>query len=258
MQATYPSRIRMVWAQIRHQNSMFWRNPISAFFTLVLPAMFLVLFGALFGDQEIRGVPFPQFFTPAIATFAAVSATFTNLAIGTALARDQGILKRVRGTPLPRWSYMAGRIGSGVWLATISVVVMFLIGWLFYDIEVLWNNIHIAALTFVVGIGTFSALGLAIAGLVRNGDAVPAVAQAIILPMAFVSDIFIVPEDPPAWLDTTGDLFPLKHFATLFGDAFNPLRTEPVLGWGHIAVMLVWGLASLLVAIRFFSWEPSR
>jgi len=247
-----------LWRQMRYQNRMFWRTPVAAFFTVAFPIMFLVLFSVLFGEGEVNGVPFSQFFTPAIATFAAVSATFTNLAIGTALSRDLGILKRVRGTPLPPWIYMAGRIASGVWIATLSVVLTFFLGWLLYDVKIPWGNVPAALLGFVVGIATFSALGLAIAAIVKNGDAVPAVAQAIILPMAFISDIFIVSENPPAWLTTAGNIFPLKHFANLMVDAFNPFRTDPVLGWHHIAVMLVWGVASLLIASRFFSWEPSK
>jgi ABC-2 type transport system permease protein len=237
---------------------MFWRTPVAAFFTVAFPVMFLVLFNLLFGDAQVNGVPFAQFFTPAIATFAAVSATFTNLAIGTALSRDAGILKRFRGTPLPPWIYMAGRIGSGVWLATISVILMFALGWLLYDVQILWENVAVALFAFIVGITTFSAMGLAVAGIVKNGDSVPAVAQAIILPMAFVSDIFLVPDNPPVWLDTLGNIFPMKHFGSLMVDAFNPFLTDPVLGWEHVAAMGVWAAVSLVIATRYFSWEPSK
>lgn len=248
----------LLWRQIRHQNAMFWRTPVAAFFTLALPLMFLLLFNVLFGGEEVNGTPFAQFFTPAIATFSAVSATFTNLAIGTALSRDLGILKRVRGTPLPPWIYMGGRIGSGVWIASISVVIMFLLGWLIYDVQILWENIAVMVLVFVVGMATFSALGLAVAAVVKSGEAVPAVAQAIILPMAFISGIFFDMTNSPAWLELVGNVFPLKHFATLFVDSFNPFLTEPILGWDHIGVMIAWGIASLIVAVRFFGWEPNK
>jgi ABC-2 type transport system permease protein len=246
----------LLWHQVRYQNAMFWRTPVAAFFTLLFPIMFLVLFNLLFGDAEVNGEPFSQFFTPAITVFAAVSATFTNLAIGTAMSRDQGILKRVRGTPLKPWLYLAGRIGSGLWIALISVVVMFFLAWLLYDFEIVWDRLHEAILVFVVGIATFSAMGLAIAAVVKNGDSVPAVANAIILPMAFVSDIFIQTEDGPAWLERVGDFFPLKPFVHLFGDAFNPFHTGTVFGWDQLAVMVAWGAASLFIAVRNFSWEP--
>ena len=120
-----------------------------------------------------------------MAVFAAVSATFTNISIGTALARDQGILKRVRGTPLPPWIYMGGRIGSGVWIALISVVMMFVVGWVFFGFHMLWDDFGLAVLVFVVGMATFSALGLSVCAVVKNGDSVPAVAQRRVLADGF-------------------------------------------------------------------------
>ena len=247
---------REVWHQIRHQNSMFWRTPVAAFFTILLPIMFLVLFNLLFGGEDLSGVPFAQFFTPSIAVFAAVSATFTNLAIGTAMSRDDGVLKRIRGTPLRPWIYMAGRIGSAVYIAAVSIALMFLIGWALYDFEIVWGRLHEAAIVFAVGISTFSALGLAVSGFVRSSESVPAVANAIILPMAFVSDVFIQIDDGPAWLETVGDILPMKHFAALFSDAFNPFVDGSVLGWGRLAVMLAWGVVALILTLRFFTWDP--
>ena len=248
----------LLWRQIRYQNSSFWRTPVAAFFTLALPVMFLLLFSLFFGEEDVAGVPFSQFFTPAIAVFAAVSATFTNLAIGTSLSRDQGILKRVRGTPLPPWIYMAGRIGSGVWVATISIALMFTLGWALYDFQIIWSNLAVALLVFVVGMATFSALGLAVCAVVKNGESVPAVAQAVILPMAFISDIFIQTDGAPDWLTTLGDVFPLKHFVSLFSDAFNPFFEGSVLGWPNLAVMAAWLLFGLTITTRFFTWDPRR
>jgi len=248
--------MRHLWRQIRYQNTMFWRTPVAAFFTILLPIMFLVLFNLLFGNADIGRVPFSQFFTPAIAVFAAISASFTNLAINTAMNRDQGILKRIRGTPLPPWIYLAGRIGSAVIIAAISILLMFFLGWLLYDFQIVWSRLHEAVLVFLVGLAAFSALGLAVSAVVKNSDAVPAVANAVILPMAFVSDVFIQTDEAPDWLQTIGDILPMKHFVSLFGDAFNPFVEGSVLGWGSLAVMVAWGAAALVVTVRFFSWDP--
>lgn len=255
------SRIRtdlsLLWLQARSQNRTFWRTPVAAFFTLALPVFFLVLFSVIFGSDEVaEGYRFSQFFAPAMAVFSAVSATFTSLSIGTALARDQGILKRVRGTPLPPWIYMAGRIGSGVWIALISVVVMFIIGWAFFGFIMLWGGLLVAVLVFGLGIATFSALGLAVCALVKNGDAVPAVANAFFLPMAFISGIFIPLEDAPRWLVILGDIFPLKHFAAPFGAAFDPFHTGQILGWENLAILGAWLALGLVITTRFFSWDP--
>lgn len=248
--------LALVWLQTRSTNRLFWRTPVAAFFTLALPVIFLVLFSVIFGGDGIGGgYSFSQFFAPSMAVFAAVSSTFSNLVIKTAYARELGILKRVQGTPLPPWIYMAGTILSGVWIAVLSVVLMFAIGWAFFGFRMIWDDIGLAVLVFVIGIATFSALGLAVCALIRNADAAPAVANGVFLPMTFISGIFIPLDDAPRWLVILGDIFPLKHFAAPFGDAFNPLHTGRVLGWENLAIMGVWLVAGAVTVIRFFSWD---
>ena len=249
--------LSLVRLQIRSTNRMFWRTPIAAFFTLALPVIFLVLFSVIFGGDDIGGgYSFSQFFAPSMAVFAAVSSTFTNLVVRIAYAREQGILKRVCGTPLPPWIYMAGILGSGVWIALLSVVLMFVIGWAFFGFRMIWDDIGLVLLVFVVGIATFSSLGLAICSIIRNADAAPAVANGVFLPMAFISGIFIPLDDAPQWLRILGDVFPLKHFAGPFGDAFNPLHTGQILGWEDLAIMGAWLVVGAVIVTRFFSWNP--
>lgn len=249
--------LSLVRVQIRSTNRLFWRTPIAAFFTLALPVIFLVLFSVIFGGEGIGGgYSFSQFFAPSMAVFAAVSSTFTNLAVRTAYAREEGVLKRVRGTPLPPWIYMAGTVGSCVWMAFLSVVIMFVIGWAFFGFRMIWDDIGLALLVFAVGIATFSALGLAVCSIIKNADAAPAVANGVFLPMAFISGIFIQLDDAPRWLVILGDVFPLKHFAGPFGDAFNPLHTGQVLGWENLVIMSAWLVFGGIVVTRFFSWDP--
>jgi ABC-2 type transport system permease protein len=256
----------LVWQQIRYQNKIFWRSPISAFFTIVLPLMFLIVFVTLFGSEEIggSGLTTAQFYAPALAVFGAVSATYTNLGIGTAISRDEGILKRVRGTPLPPSIYMAGRVGSAIWVALIAVVLMMGVGVVVYGVNIYAVSLPAALVTFVMGVSCFAALGLLLAALAPSGEASPAIANATLLPLAFISDIFIAPpENRPAWLATLGDIFPLKHFAVAFSDAFHP-RTVAVAGdswldhfhWGDLGVMALWLVGGVILAVRFFTWEP--
>ena len=149
-----------------------------------------------------------------------MSATYTNLAISTAIARDEGILKRVRGTPLPPWCYIAGRVGSAVYMAVISVVIMLLAGVVFYGLQIYGAAVPALVITFLVGVATFATLGLLIAGLSPSSDATPAITNATLLPLAFFSDIFIVTnEATPGWIVRVADIFPLRHFATAFVDA---------------------------------------
>lgn len=251
----------LAWRQIRYQNRLFWRTPVAAFFTLVFPLMFLLLFSVIFGTEEIeitgRGsFSVAQFYAPALAVFAAASATYTNIGIGTAIARDEGILKRFRGTPLPSWQYMTGLIGSGIWIALLATVLMMGVGVFAFDVNIEMAKLPAALVTFVVGAGCFAAFGLALAAFAPTGDSAPAMANATILPLAFVSDVFIAIEDPPRWLRAIGDFFPLKHFVRAFQDAFHPLTTAPAFRWEDLAVMAAWGVVGTFLALRFFSWEP--
>lgn len=252
--------VELAIVQIRAQLRIFWRTPVAAFFTLFLPILMLVLFNALFGDGEVDtpegSWPVRQFYTGGLAAFAAVSATYTNLANSVPISRDEGILKRWRGTPLPSWAYVAGMVGSAVVVAVIGVVFMILLGVVAYDLEIDAGKLPAAALTFVVGVAAFAALGMAAAALVPNARSAPAVANATILPLAFVSNVFIALDDPPAWLDVVGDFFPLKPFVVAFQDAFNPLVEAPAFAWGKLGWIVVWGVAGAVVAVAKFDWEP--
>jgi ABC-2 type transport system permease protein len=254
------SDLRLLFHQVRYQNRIFWRTPVAAFFTLFFPLMFLMLFNLLFDETiEIAGrdpLTVTQFYAPALAVFAAASATYTNLTVGTAIARDEGILKRFLGTPLPPWIYLAGRVGSAVWIALLAVVGMLATGALAYDLEVSLSSLPAAVLTFVVGVACFASLGLAMAGVARTGDSAPALANATILPLAFISDVFVPIADPPAALTFIANLFPLKHFVRAFQDAFSPFVDDAAFRWDDLGVMALWAIAGMLLARRFFGWDP--
>jgi ABC-2 type transport system permease protein len=258
----YPSAVPMLLRQVGYQIRTFTRTPIAVFFTILLPLVMLVLFNALFGGSTVNTGSgtwrLSQFYTGGLAAFTAVSATFTNLANTVPVRRDEGVLKRWRGSPLPAWSFIGGMIGSAIVLAAAGVVIMMTLGALAYDLQIDLDKLPAAIVTFLVGVLSFAAMGMAVAGLCPSASAASAVANAIILPMAFISDIFIAIEDPPPWLDTLGDVLPLKPFAQSFQDAFNPSVPAPAFQWGKLALVAAWGVAGLLVAVRWFKWEPSR
>jgi ABC-2 type transport system permease protein len=245
---------------VRYQLLVFRRSPIAVFFTLALPLLMLVLFNALFGDETVGpppGWPLSQFYTASLAVFSAVSATFTNLANVVPIRREEGVLKRWRGTPLRPWLYVAGSIGASVIVAAVAVVIMITLGVVAYDLQLDAAKMPAAIVTFLVGVGAFAALGMAVAAMVSNSEAAPAVANGIILPLAFVSDIFIQIDDPPRWIEVVGDLFPLKPFVQSFQAAFNPAVEPPAFEWGKLAFIALWGTAGLMAALRWFKWEPS-
>jgi ABC-2 type transport system permease protein len=111
--------------------------------------------------------------------------------------------------------------------------------------------------TFLVGVGSFAALGMALAALVKSASSASAAANAIILPMAFVSNIFIQVDDAPGWITALGNFFPLKHFAEAFQACFTPSVEAPAFDWPSLAYVAAWGVIGLIVAQRSFTWEPS-
>jgi ABC-2 type transport system permease protein len=254
--------VRLALRQVFFENRAFWRNPAAAFFTFVLPLFFLVLFNALFGGDKIK-IPGGTadesvFYVPGIAALGVISACYTNIAMMTTVARDLGVLKRVRGTPLPPWAYLFGRIGQATLVAVLLVVIITGCGALFYGVDVPGSTMPAYILTVAVAAASFCALGLALTSIIPNADAAPAITNATILPLFFISNVFIHMDNPPGWLDTLGDIFPVKHFADALGTAFNPYTTGAGFEWGHLAVIAAWGLAGALIALRYFTWEPRR
>jgi ABC-2 type transport system permease protein len=248
----------VVIGQIRYANRQFWRSPLTAFFTLVLPLLFLVLVGLAAGNATLPGgVRVAQFYTPGLLAFAIATATFTTPAIAVSLARDAGVLKRLRATPLPAWAYLAGRMGSALFTALLSAAVMLVVAVVGFDVQLYWSTAPGAVLTLVVGIVTFGALAFALVALVDSTTQVQAIANGAVIALAFVSDVFIVSDTMPAWLQTFGGLFPLKHFAAALQDAFIPFASDASL-WEHIAVMAAWATAGAVVAVLRFSWTPAR
>lgn len=260
MNVGFPGALNAVNTQLHYQLRVFWRTPVAAFFTLILPIVMLVLFNALFSDVTVdtdRGSwPVRQFYTVGLAAFAAISATYTNLANTVPILRDEGILKRWRGTPLQPWVYIAGMIAMAVAVAVIGVVIMIGIGVVAYDLKLEAAKMGAAVLTFIVGVASFAALGLACATLIPNARSAPAVANATLLPLAFISNVFIPLEDPPRWLEIVGNIFPLKAFVVAFQDTMNPLVDAPAFAWPELGLVGLCGLAGAAVATKKFRWEP--
>ena len=244
--------------QARYEMRAFWRNPAAAFFTFAFPLLFMVIFNVLFGSETQGALRASDFFTPTIIVFAVITATYTNLAMGVTISRDDGILKRVRGTPLPAWAYLFGRIGQAILVALLLVAIVAAFGALFYDVSFPWERLPQLLLTLALGAATFCTLGLAISALIPSADAAPAVVNASILPLLFISNVFIRLDNPPAWMDVVGYAFPVRHFADAMLAVYSPQLAGGPLAWQDLAVIAAWGVVGILFTLRFFSWEPRR
>lgn len=250
---------RQLWSQFRYANRNFWRNPFAAFFTLVFPLTFLVVLSAIYGNAVIddeTGLRLAQYTAPVFAVFATGMACYMSLAISLAYARQSGVLKRLRGTPLRPWVQLAGRVLSAVWVASLAVVIMITVGVVFYDVQIIAANIPALLLTFVVGASCFTALGLAVAAVAPTPNAATAFANTSLILLAFVSGIFGI-GDLPTWMDRIAAVFPLQPFVESFTDGFNPYIDASIPDWGNIAVMATWLVAGIVIARQALTWEPS-
>ena len=267
---------KLALRQVRFTNRAFWRNPASAFFTFAFPLMFLVIFTSLLGSGSlpINGVIVKQswYFVGAMAGFGVISACFTNIAMTVTFQRDQGILKRLRGTPLPPWAYLFSRVVHAMVIGAILVAITLVFGKLVYDTPMPSGLPLLEFLVaLVVGALSFSALALALTGIIPNADAAPPMVNATILPLLFLSGIFVpLGDNAPAWIKLVGKIFPVKHFLdSLYGGFLGNFKFPAASGaasvphgfvfhWSDVLVVAAWGVAGLLLASRSFSWEPRK
>lgn len=252
------SALGLTFSQVRYVNRAFWRNPARAFFTFALPLMFLVIFTSLLGNgtEHVGPVTMKEssYYVAAMAAFAVVQACFSNVAMSLSAQRDTGILKRVDGSPMPKVSFMASRILHSVVVAVIMVAITTVFGRVFYSASIPsgMSLLHFLVM-LVVGAASFCALGLALTAFIPNADAATPVIQATILPLLFVSGIFIAfGNNTPSWITWIARVFPVRHF---FSGLMSGFVGTPF-DWVDVIVVAAWGALGLLLAIRYFTWEP--
>jgi ABC-2 type transport system permease protein len=253
--------IGLVSHEFRYCQKVFWRNPGSVFFTVLFPVLLLIIFATIFGDDPIDtlgGLPTDRYYVPAIVALAVISATFTSLAMNLTIAREEGLLERGRGTPQPAWIFIAGRVGNSLVVSALMVVVVTLVGLALFGSPVPWGSLGLVVLVVLAGAGVFSVLGIAITAVVPSREAAPALVNLIVLPLYFLSGIFIPEgEIPPGVLDFAG-AFPVRPFFELILAAWAPEADGPGFPWASVAVLLAWGALGLVLALRFFRWTPRR
>ena len=248
--------------QIKYENLAFWRNPVSAFFTFIFPLMFLAIFNLLFGNRELEvpgGITHTStFYVPSIMALSVTSACYTNVAMSMTFSRDQGLLKRIRGSPLPVWAFLFGRITTMLIVTMLLVTIVATAGVVFYDVDLPDKTFPAFISTLLIGSATFCILGIAITSVIPNAQAAPAVVNASILPLLFISDVFIPMNDAPRWLINFTQIFPVKPFTSALHTAFNPFETGLGFEFADMGVLVLWAVIGALIAIRFFSWEPRQ
>jgi ABC-2 type transport system permease protein len=251
------SDARRAAEQLRADLFVFRRNPASMFFTAILPIIFMVLFVSIFGNQTDSKlhVKISTLQVPGFIALAVTSASFLGLAIGLVRAREDGVLKRVRGTPIPSWVVFAGRVGVAIVTAVGVSVILLVLGRLLYGVDLKLSRVPELLLTLAVGATALSAVGIFYSGLIPSFDAAPAMTNAVVLPLYFISGVFVPTSQLPHWLAQVASVFPIKPLNDALYACFNPASTYP---WGKLGVLAAWGVGALLVAMRTFSWVPRR
>jgi ABC-2 type transport system permease protein len=247
--------------QLRFEQKAYWRNPAAAVFTFAFPVLFLLIFGTLSSGQKIAergGISFVTFFVPGILAFGVISACYTNLAIRMTMSRDLGILKRVRGTPVPTWAYLGGQVASSIVVTLLLFVITVGLGVAAYGVEFRTDTAAALLLTLALGAACFCALGLAVSGLCPNADAAPAIVNFSIFPLLFVSGIFFPLDNAPGWLVAVAKVFPVGRLADGLQYAFDPRTRGPGFNGGDLLGLGAWAVAGGLGALRLFRWEPAK
>jgi ABC-2 type transport system permease protein len=248
----------LITHQFRYDQKTFWRDPASVFFTVLLPVIFLLIFATIFGDELIEelGVKTTTYYVPGLITLGIVSATLVSLSISLVEDRENGVLKRTRGTPLPTWALIGGRIGNSLVISVLSLAVLATLGLIIYGVEIPWSRLPAVLVTLAVGAASFCCLGVALAAAIPTEQSAPPITNFVVLPLYFLSGVFIPETEIPDGVLRFADLFPIRHFFEAFFTAWDPATAGPGFEWGHLAVVAAWGLAGLAIAVRTFRWEP--
>jgi ABC-2 type transport system permease protein len=243
------SPVALAWRQFRFERRMFWRNPSAAFFNFALPLIFLFLIASVFGlnekDREIL--------IPGIAGLSVMTTTFTALAFNVTFLREQGILKRIKGTPLPPIAYFGGLIANAVCNAVVQVALVIAIGRVVYSVPLPHDWLTLIVFT-LLGVVAFSSLGIAMAQAIPNFDSAAAYVNAVFLPMIFISGTFYESRHLPSVIDAAARVLPLRH-------VIDGLRGAIVPGGGlthqveGLVVLAAWAAAGIFLAVRYFRWE---
>jgi ABC-2 type transport system permease protein len=249
--------VNLVLHQFRYDQKTFWRNPASVFFTVAFPVLLLLIFATVFGSQTVEvagGIETTTYYVPAIITLSVISATMQSLAMSLVIAREDGRLKRGRGTPPPPWVFIAGRVGNSIVVALLMLALIAALGRIAYGVAIPWGSLPQIVVVLVVGAAAFCCLGIALTAAIPSQDAAAPIVNALLLPLYFLSGVFIPDDQLPSGVIHFADAFPIRHFFEAFFAVYVPGGGG--LEWGNLAAVAAWGVAGLLLAVRYFRWTP--
>jgi ABC-2 type transport system permease protein len=258
--AVGPTLTLVLW-QIRYEQRAFWRDRRRAIFSFMFPIMMLLLFGSLNRHSTVddgRTVPFLTFFVPGIIAYGVVTTTFSNLAVSLAAAREQGLLKRIKGTPLPWWAFFGGRAGGAICVTAAMTVSTLVLAHVLFGVPVRASTLPAFATGVVVGSAAFTALGVGVVRWLPSADTAGPMQAAIVFPLAFISGVWFPMHDAPSWLNHVSLMLPLRPLADALQTAFDPHTTGSGFAGGDLLSLALWTVAGGWLMIRFLRSAAAR
>lgn len=253
------SDVKLVGRQVRYEQLSFWLNPIGAAFTVGFSVVFLILLGASAGNSHIAfygNIRLVQYYVPGFAAYGVMAACFNILAITLVNRREMGLLKRLRLSPLPTWALLTAIVVSSMVIAAVEVVILLAVGRLGFNVH-FPDNVGAFVVAIVVGMLSFSALGVAMSTLVPNQDAAGPIVSIIFFVLLFLSGLWF-PLKPGSGLAQFSAYFPVHHFITAVFAPFNTQKGASPWAWHDLLIVAIWGAVGAIVAVRRWKWSPRR
>lgn len=254
------SDARLVRHQLRYDLLVIWRDPRSRFFTILLPVIFMVLLTSLFGNHTIRvgaqQIKASTYYVPGISVLGIMSASFVSLVMSITAQRESGVLKRRRSAPVPAWVLIASRALASVIVSIVLVVIIVVIGRIVYGVHLPSSTLPAFAVGVALGAVSLCCLSFAVSTFIPSEDSAQPIIQAIVLPLYFISGVFVPKDQLSKTLQDIGSVFPISHLNNALFKAFEPGTTGAGFSGTDLLVLAAWGAAGLIIALWRFSWAP--
>jgi ABC-2 type transport system permease protein len=246
--------VRLFVHEVKTEQVLFWRNREAAFFTFFLPVIFFLVFGSIYGNDTISGIHGAAFLEAGMIGYGVASTAFAGLAITMVIRRESGVLKRIRATPLPPWTYLLAVLVSTFITFLVEAVLLIGLGRILFSVGLPTRPFSLFV-ALLIGAAAFAAMGLGLTSVVRSAEGSSAVVNFVYLPMAIISGTFFSPNKYPGFLRAIADVLPLTYFTKLTRDLMvrhHHLWSEG----GSLGVVALWGVIGIVAAIRGFRWQP--
>jgi ABC-2 type transport system permease protein len=245
--------MKVLLRQVEVELKLFWRNWQSVFFTALLPILMTLIFGYLNQDAKIGNMSYVAFFLPGAIGMQVTGSAFENLSITLTRQRDDGILKRLGGTPLKKWILLGSKMLTASFVILVQTLLLVAIGVFFFEVKTVGSPL-LFLFVLLTGIVTFTSMGFAISGLIESADSQAAAAHAIQWPMIFICGSFFPIDLLPELLQHVARVLPLTYFV-------DPLRAVLIEGQGlressgDLLVLSIWMVCCFIVSVKTFRWE---